>query len=81
MKPAQHPVDDLAALVYELLDAHDDTARLAAALPVDERWAAHLGYLQDLQRLGREALAQASPDSVKKRRRWSRGLLDTISIR
>jgi len=50
----------LTLLVYELLDAHDDTARLAAYLASDVRWEAHLGYLRDLQRLGREALAPAS---------------------
>jgi hypothetical protein len=53
------PVGDelLVELVYELLDAHDDTARLAAdgdAL----RWQIHLGYLRDLQRAGREILAR-----------------------
>jgi hypothetical protein len=53
----------LTFLVYELLDAHDDTARLAAELAPDVswevqmRWEVHLGYLRDLQRLGREALA------------------------
>jgi hypothetical protein len=50
----------LTLLVYELLDAHDDTARLAADLASDVRWEAHVGYLRDLQRLGREALALAS---------------------
>jgi hypothetical protein len=54
---------DLTLLVYELLDAHDDTARLAVELAPDlswevqVRWEVHLGYLRDLQRLGREALA------------------------
>jgi hypothetical protein len=47
----------LVALVYELMDAHDDTARLAAGLGNDVRWAAHLDYLQQLQRVGRELLA------------------------
>ena len=50
----------LTLLVYELLDAHDDTARLAADLASEVRWEAHVGYLRDLQRLGREALALAS---------------------
>ena len=50
----------LTLLVNELLDAHDDTARLAADLAPDVRWEVHLGYLRDLQRLGREALALAS---------------------
>jgi hypothetical protein len=47
----------LVQLAYELLDAHDDTARIAAdgdAL----RWEIHLGYLRDLQRTGREILAR-----------------------
>jgi hypothetical protein len=47
-------------LVYELLDAHHDTARLAADLAVDPHWQVHLEYLRDLQRVGREALAQAA---------------------
>jgi hypothetical protein len=47
-------------LVYELLDAHVDTMRLAHELDGDAAWAAHLDYLRDLQRVGREALAQTS---------------------
>ena len=53
----------LTLLVYELLDAHDDTARLAGELAADVswevqvRWEVHVRYLRDLQRLGREALA------------------------
>jgi hypothetical protein len=47
-------------LVHELLEAHDDTARLAADLALDWRWQVHLGYLRDLQRLGRQELARAS---------------------
>jgi hypothetical protein len=54
----------LTLLVYELLDAHDDTARLAADLTPDERWEVHLCYLRDLQRLGREALARTSTHSA-----------------
>ena len=50
----------LARLVYELLDAHDDTARLAADLTSDPRWRVHLDYLRDLQRQGRESLARAT---------------------
>jgi hypothetical protein len=46
-------------LVYELLDAHVDTMRLARSLDGDPAWAAHLAYLRDLQRVGREALAHA----------------------
>jgi hypothetical protein len=47
-------VADLAHLVYELLDAHDDTAQLAADLAIDSHWRVHLEYLRDLQRYGRE---------------------------
>ena len=47
-------------LVYELLDAHVDTMRMAGDLDGDPAWAAHLDYLRDLQRVGREALAAAS---------------------
>jgi len=49
---------DLTALVYELLDAHADTARLGDELAGDLRWDAHLAYLRDLQRVGRELLAR-----------------------
>jgi len=60
----------LTLLVYELLDAHDDTARLAADLAPDVswkmqvRWEVHLGYLRDLQRLGREALALSAAGEI-----------------
>jgi hypothetical protein len=54
--------ETLVRLVYELLDAHEDTARLMR----DETdaggsvaWRAHLDYLQRLQRVGREVLAGA----------------------
>ncbi len=47
-------------LVYELLDAHVDTIRMAHELDGDPAWAAHLDYLRDLQRVGREALAQGA---------------------
>jgi hypothetical protein len=49
---------DVIELVYELLDAHADTTRMAAGIDDDSAWAAHLDYLRDLQRIGREALAQ-----------------------
>ncbi|HLY51008.1 MAG TPA: hypothetical protein VKR21_17590 [Solirubrobacteraceae bacterium] len=45
-------------MLYELLDAHVDTINLAAALEEHEGWAAHLDYLRDLQRVGRETLAR-----------------------
>ncbi len=47
----------MTALIYELLDAHADTMRLADELDATPAWAAHLDYLRDLQRVGREALA------------------------
>ena len=52
--------EDLADLVYELMDAHHDTSRLAAELTGDGHWQAHLAYLRDLQRTGRAMLAQAT---------------------
>lgn len=55
----------LTRLVYELLDAHEDTARLAAHLVTDLSWQTHLTYLRDLQRIGREKLAQCSVSTEK----------------
>jgi hypothetical protein len=49
----------ITELVYELLDAHGDTLRLADPLSYDPEWEAHLAYLRDLQRVGRERLAWA----------------------
>jgi hypothetical protein len=61
-RPAVAPLpgdcEQLTRLVYELLDAHDDTARMAGEY-VDARWQAHLGYLRDLQRVARALLAHA----------------------
>jgi len=54
---------ELLELIYELLDAHDDTARLAAGLEDDLRWRLHLEYLRDLQRVGRGRLAAAAADA------------------
>ena len=56
------PEQLLVSLVYELLDAHDDTARLALGPDTDEDWPAHLDYLRCLQRRGREVLAGVSRD-------------------
>jgi hypothetical protein len=52
--------DQMVALVYELLDAHSDTVLLANGLAHDKQWGAHVDYLRNLQRLGREALARLS---------------------
>jgi hypothetical protein len=58
-------VERLTELMYELLDAHEDTARLAQDLSRDPRWAAHLDYLRRLQRVGREALADTAQQPVQ----------------
>jgi hypothetical protein len=55
---AQIQLEELTDLVYELLDAHDDTAMMAAGLAGDPSWIEHLAYLRALQRAGREALAR-----------------------
>ena len=48
-------------LVYELLDAHADTADLAAELASTIRlWGAHLEYLRALQREGRRGTRAGS---------------------
>jgi hypothetical protein len=52
----------LVALIYELLDAHDDTARLVPDQAGDAEWQNHLVYMRDLQRVGREALARAASE-------------------
>ena len=49
----------LTELVYELLDAHADTVNLCPTSGLDPGWGAHLDYLRDLQRVGREVLARA----------------------
>jgi hypothetical protein len=51
--------EQLARLVYELLDAHVDTEELSRRWDGDMLWRAHLDYLRDLQRVGREVLADA----------------------
>jgi hypothetical protein len=48
----------LQEVVYELLDAHYDTAQLAAETADDDRWSAHLEYLRALQRQTRGILAR-----------------------
>ena len=59
MAPSPGACEQLTRLVYELLDAHDDTARIATGQDLDPRWQAHLSYLRDLQRVARELLARA----------------------
>jgi hypothetical protein len=51
---------EVTELVYELLDAHNDTAQMATGLASDPAWRDHLDYLRALQRKGRETLAHTS---------------------
>jgi hypothetical protein len=55
--PIDPLVASLANLVYELLDAHDDTVELLRDAALDLRWSAHVDYLRRLGRIGRERLA------------------------
>ena len=57
MRPQAQLQKELVALAYELLDAHDDTSRIASEPARDLAWGAHLEYLRSLQRKGREILA------------------------
>jgi hypothetical protein len=59
-EPAPEGVNTLVALAYELLDAHDDTARLTEEDASAADWRGHVAYLRDLQRVGRETLARAA---------------------
>ena len=63
-RPDAETAAGLAALAYELLDAHSDTAQLADDLPYDRSWAAHLDYLRALQRKGREMLARTASEEL-----------------
>jgi hypothetical protein len=54
---------ELTELLYELLDAHADTAELGAERQwSDDQWSIHIDYLRSLQRAGRRALAEYSDD-------------------
>ena len=57
--PAAERSERLARLVYELLDAHADTERLSHERSNQLHWRTHLDYLRDLQRVGREVLAES----------------------
>ena len=59
-RPGTGPTERLIRLIYELLDAHHDTARIAGGVNSDLAWEPHLVYLRDLQRLGREVVAAAA---------------------
>jgi hypothetical protein len=57
----------VVVLIYELLDAHDDTAQIAAEFTEDPVWQAHLEYLRGLQRTGREVLARITLEDERTR--------------
>jgi hypothetical protein len=57
MRQHAQPDAELVLLVYELLDAHDDTSRIATEPARELVWTAHLEYLRALQRKGREIVA------------------------
>ena len=59
-KSAVSTAEYVTELLYELLDAHVDTIALAGTLEQNQSWAAHLDYLRDLQRVGRETLARVA---------------------
>ena len=65
----------LLTLIHELLDAHQDTTRLASGQELDGRWRAHLNYLGDLQRVGRELLVQAAQQPAP-----GGGHVDTVDL-
>ena len=52
--------------MYELLDAHDDTSRIATEPARELVWTAHLEYLRALQRTARKIVAhtQVPADGV-----------------
>jgi hypothetical protein len=43
-------------VLYELLDAHEDTLRLTAQQRTSQEWEVHCDYLRDLQRVALEAV-------------------------
>ena len=73
--------EHLVLLVDELIDAHDDTIRLSEELVPDWRWEAHIRYVRELRRLGREALAAATADDRAKTRRRPARLLSRQTTR
>ena len=64
--------DRLGELTHELLDAHCDTVCLADELSVEPRWAAHVEYLKDLQRIGQRTLAELGEPRLGHRRPLNR---------
>jgi len=66
--PAADRAEQLARLTYELLDAHSDTEHLMREHPTELQWRAHVNYLRDLQRLGRQVLAQPESSGLREPR-------------
>lgn len=64
--------DRLGELTHELLDAHCDTVCLANELAAEPRWAAHVEYLKDLQRIGQRTLAELGEPMPAQRSRRNR---------
>ena len=58
VSPAAVRSGQLTRVVYALLDAHSDTERLIGERATELQWHAHLSYLRDLRRIGREVLDQ-----------------------
>jgi hypothetical protein len=52
-------------LIYELLDAHGDTAQLAQRHAHEPTWEAHLEYLRALRRTRRGTLASISGQATR----------------
>ncbi len=53
----QKALPPLTGLIEELLDAHCDTICFTEEDIGGARWAAHMDYLRDLQRVGQRSLA------------------------
>jgi hypothetical protein len=60
--PASADASEMTVLIYELLDAHDDTARLVSEMASERVWELHLDYIRDLQRAGRAMLADMTQE-------------------
>ena len=59
------PLSAVSELVYELLDAQEETMQMAAWFRCDPDWREHLDRLQMLQRRGRETLAHTCLDTAR----------------
>jgi len=55
--PAVVRANELALLADELIEALEETVRLATGAAAPVEWEVHLDYLRAMQRVGRETLA------------------------